>query len=168
MRPGPGDLVVGRWGARFWGRPIPCAIGRAGITADKREGDMASPAGIWRLTGGIYRADRVAPPRSGLHLAPVTHDQIWSDDPADPGYNLPARARAHPFGHENLRRADRLYDIVLFSDWNAEAVPGRGSAIFVHLWRAPRQPTAGCIAFARRDLEWILARWNRHCRIFLR
>ena len=40
-----------------------------------------------------------------------------------------------------------------------------GSAIFLHLWRGPRRPTAGCIAFRRRDLEWILARWNPRRRV---
>ena len=60
-----------------------------------------------------------------------------------------------PFGpsHEVLRRADPLYDIVLVTDWNyPEAAPGRGSAIFLHQWRRPGFPTAGCIAMARGDL----------------
>ncbi len=166
MRFGRHDMVVTRWGARFHGRRIPCAIGRAGITATKREGDMATPAGIWRLTGGLYRADRLRPVPG---LAPVGPCDIWSDDPADPDYNRHLRARAHRFSHETLRRGDRLYDLVLFSDWNApNSVAGRGSAIFVHCWRAPRFPTAGCIAFSRPDLRWILDRWSPHSRIFVR
>ena len=83
-------------------------------------------------------------------------------------YNRHIRAHGHPFSHERLRRGDRLYDIMLFSDWNRpEATPGAGSAIFVHLWRRPRFPTAGCIAFARADLAWILARWTPRSRIFV-
>ncbi len=165
MKPRRGDMVVGRWGARFHGRRIPCAIGRGGITHDKREGDGASPAGVWRLTGGLYRADRVAPVRGLARIAPR---DIWSDDPRDPAYNTLLHTPAHPYSHERLHRGDRLYDIVLFSDWNAGGVPGKGSAIFVHLWRAPRFPTAGCIAFAEPDLRWILARWTQHSRLFLR
>ncbi len=164
-------MVVNRWGARFMGRRIPCALGRGGITSQKREGDGASPAGVWRLAGGMYRADRLRAPAiaPGLPpLAPAGHRDLWSDDPRDPAYNRHIRAHAHPFSHERLRRGDSLYDIVLFSDWNRPAArPGAGSAIFVHLWRRPRFPTAGCIAFARADLAWILARWTPKSRIFV-
>lgn len=164
MRARRGDMVVGKWGARFCGRRLPCAIGRGGITTDKREGDGASPAGIWRLVGGMYRADR------GIifGLQPIGHNDRWSDDPRDLAYNQQVRAHAYPYNHERLRRADPLYDIVLFSDWNWPiAKSGKGSAIFVHLWRRPRFPTAGCIGFSRPDLEWILARLKPDTRLFI-
>jgi L,D-peptidoglycan transpeptidase YkuD (ErfK/YbiS/YcfS/YnhG family) len=58
-----------------------------------------------------------------------------------------------------MRRGDGLYDLVLMPDWNGpRAQPGAGSAIFVHVWRKPRHPTAGCVAFALADLIWIAAR----------
>jgi hypothetical protein len=63
-----------------------------------------------------------------------------------------------PFGKsaERLRRADPLYDLILPLDWNwPDAVPGKGSAIFIHQWRRPGYPTAGCLAFSRRDLVFI-------------
>ncbi|PKP67891.1 MAG: hypothetical protein CVT83_07680, partial [Alphaproteobacteria bacterium HGW-Alphaproteobacteria-5] len=51
---------------------------------------------------------------------------------------------------------DPLYDLILPLDWNwPEARPGKGSAIFIHQWRRPGHPTAGCLAFARRDLLFI-------------
>ncbi len=48
-----GALVVGPWGARFLGRRFPCSVGRGGIVpaAVKREGDGASPAGVWGCHG---------------------------------------------------------------------------------------------------------------------
>jgi L,D-peptidoglycan transpeptidase YkuD (ErfK/YbiS/YcfS/YnhG family) len=86
---------------------------------------------------------------------------VWSDDPTHDGYNQMSRC-LHPwFGHERMRRGDVLYDVVLFSDWNTvPAKPGMGSAIFIHCWKGARRPTAGCIAFARSDLLWIMARWR--------
>ena len=80
---------------------------------------------------------------------------LWSDAPDDPAYNLLVRA---PYGpsHESLRRDDPLYDIVLLTDWNfPEAVPGAGSAIFLHPWRRPGYPTEGCLAFSRSDIRWL-------------
>ncbi len=146
---------------------MPCAIGRGGIGAQKREGDGVTPAGVWRIVGGGWRADRRrAPGMAGLVALGPGHR--WSDDPRDPAYNRLLVARAHPFGHERLRRGDRLYDVVLFSDWNwPDAVAGRGSAIFLHHWRRARFPTAGCIAFAPRDLDWIMARWTPRARVFV-
>jgi L,D-peptidoglycan transpeptidase YkuD (ErfK/YbiS/YcfS/YnhG family) len=162
------DMVVTRWGARFMGRRFPVAIGRGGITAEKREGDGATPAGVWHLLHGGYRADRGARPSSGLPLDTIGPRDIWSDDPNDPDYNQWLTGTGHPYSHEALRRADPLYDLVLASDWNYPlATPGRGSAIFVHVWRRPRYPTAGCLAFRRDHLAWILARWTPRSRIIV-
>ncbi len=164
MRPCRGDMVVSKWGARFAGRRFVCSIGRGGISPEKHEGDGASPSGVWHLVGGMYRADRGVV----FGLKPAGHSDLWSDDPQDVAYNHHVRGPAYPHSHEALRRADRLYDIVLFSDWNwPDSQPGKGSAIFVHLWRRPRYPTAGCIAFSRPDLEWIMARWRPRSRIFV-
>jgi L,D-peptidoglycan transpeptidase YkuD (ErfK/YbiS/YcfS/YnhG family) len=148
----PGDIVVTRLGARFLGRSYPVTLGRAGVARDKREGDMATPAGILRITGCLYRPDRVPAALVPRWAVPVRPGDLWCDDPASPDYNRQVRA---PFAasHECLWRADPLYDLVLLTDWNRpRAVPGRGSAIFLHRWRGPAIPTAGCIAFAPRDL----------------
>lgn len=168
---GPDDLVVTKWGARFRGRRFPCSVGWGGIAAEKTEGDGVSPAGVWRLVGGGFRPDRGARPRPPgfLRIKPVGPFDIWSDDPADPNYNHGLSAPGHRFSHEKLFRADPLYNLVLFSDWNwPHAKPGQGSAIFVHAWRKPRHPTAGCIALNPGHLRWILARWTPRSRIIVR
>ncbi len=164
------DMIVTKWGARFHGRRFACAIGRGGIKAVKTEGDGVSPSGFWRIAGGRFRPDRGAQPTTGhIKFSPVLPSDIWSDDSTDPHYNHGLKARAHPFSHERLRRADRLYDIILISGWNfPDAVTAKGSAIFVHNWRRPRYPTEGCIAFAAPDLKWIIAHWSPRSRILVR
>lgn len=163
------DLVVDRQGiARYRGRLIPCAIGRGGITNDKREGDGATPEGVWRMESVHYRADRISPPVTPLPVTAIGPRDGWCDDPADAVYNqsipLPAAC-----SHERMRRGDTLYDIVVVLDHNRHPPqPGKGSAIFVHCWRAPRFPTAGCLAFTPRDLRWILARWTLRSRVIVR
>lgn len=167
--PGAHDLIVTKWGARFKGRLFACAIGKGGITASKREGDGATPAGEWRLVGGGWRADRITEPRTALPLAPLGHWDVWSDDTEHVEYNRMSRSLRPLFGHERMRRGDGLYDIVLFSDWNTTPVQsGKGSAIFVHCWKRARKPTAGCVAFKRSDLLWIIARWRPTSRIIVR
>lgn len=154
----PADLVLTPTGLRLMGRRLPCTIGRSGITRRKAEGDGATPAGIHRIMGALYRADRLAPNQVPGWALPIGPGDLWSDDPADPAYNHAVRA-PHPFSHERLRRADPMYDLILLTDWNwPQASPGRGSAIFLHTWRRQGAPTAGCIAFARADLIWIAGR----------
>jgi len=164
--PGPRDLIVTRTGLRFGGRRFPCTIGRGGVRVHKREGDGATPAGVHGLIGMLYRADRVARPADwALAIGP---GDLWSDDPADPDYNLMV-SLPHRFGHERLRRADRQYDVVILTDWNwPEGARGRGSAIFIHRWRRPGAPTAGCIGLSAAALRWIAPRISVHTRLIVR
>jgi L,D-peptidoglycan transpeptidase YkuD (ErfK/YbiS/YcfS/YnhG family) len=152
------------------GRRFPCSVGRGGIVPveAKVEGDGASPAGAWALTWLYWRADRGQRPRTALPAEPLGPQQGWAEDPEDPAYNRPI-CHPHRFPADRMARGDPLYDICAITDHNAgPAVPGAGSAIFVHLWRRPRWPTAGCIAFRRPDLEWILARWRTTSRLVIR
>jgi L,D-peptidoglycan transpeptidase YkuD (ErfK/YbiS/YcfS/YnhG family) len=161
-------LVVGPWGARFLGRRLPCAVGRGGIGAKRREGDGVTPAGVHRIERVLLRPDRPARVAAHLPTRRIGPFDGWSDDPADPAYNGPVR-RPRAFSSEALRRPDRLYDLVAALDWNRGPIaPGRGSAIFLHVWRKPRHPTAGCVAFAARDLAWVLARWTPRSRVVVR
>ncbi|MGR3634492.1 MAG: L,D-transpeptidase family protein [Shimia sp.] len=151
----PFDLVLTKRGVRYMGRYFPCAIGKGGLQSNKREGDGATPRGTHRITGLLYRADRLASPASWAH--PIGKDDLWSDASGDTAYNHHVRAPYAP-SHERLRRADPLYDMILLTDWNwPDAQPGKGSAIFLHTWRRRGFPTEGCIAF-RRDHMRIIAR----------
>ncbi|MDD7969498.1 L,D-transpeptidase family protein [Roseinatronobacter alkalisoli] len=147
------DMVLTRQGLRFMGRMWPCTIGRGGVRHDKHEGDGATPTGVHRLVGMLYRPDRIARPTDWA--TPIGPRDLWSDDPAHEDYNLIVRA-PYPFSHEALRRADPLYDLVILTDWNwPHAECGRGSAIFIHQWRRPGFPTAGCIGLSRNSLHRI-------------
>jgi L,D-peptidoglycan transpeptidase YkuD (ErfK/YbiS/YcfS/YnhG family) len=164
----PLDIVATRWGARFLNRRFPCSIGRGGITTDKREGDGASPIGTHRIVGMLYNPSRLSARQLPDWALPVGPTDLWSDDPRDENYNSQVRA-PHGFSHETLTRADPMYDLVLITDWNwPYAIPGKGSAIFIHQWRRPRYPTAGCVAFARHDLLWIANRIQPQTRLIIR
>jgi L,D-peptidoglycan transpeptidase YkuD (ErfK/YbiS/YcfS/YnhG family) len=162
------DLVVTPTGVLFRNRRFACTIGRGGITTAKREGDGGSPAGRHSFVGLLYRPDRIAATRLPDWAVPIRPDDGWSDDPQDEDYNLIIR-RPHAFSHERLWRADPMYDLILLTNWNwPYAVRGAGSAIFVHTWRSPSHPTAGCVAMARENLIWIANRIRHHSRLIIR
>ncbi len=55
--------------------------------------------------------------------------------------------------HERLHREDNIYDVIGVLGWNMDpVVPGRGSAIFVHVARADFAPTDGCVALVLPEL----------------
>lgn len=162
----PNDMVLTPQGLRFMGRLYPCTIGRGGVVSDKREGDGATPVGVHRIVGMLYRPDRMARPADWA--IPIRPGDLWSDDPSHEDYNLMVRA-PYPHSHEVLRRADPLYDLVLLTDWNWPfAQKGRGSAIFMHQWRRPGFPTEGCVALLRDHLREIAARITYQTRLIVR
>lgn len=152
------DLVVNASGTALWnGRPLRCAIGRAGIRAAKREGDGATPAGSFAMRFLLYRSDRLPAPPTDLPLRPIAPDDGWCDAPANSAYNrlirLPYSASA-----EALWRADARYDLIVPLGYNdMPVIPGLGSAVFLHLATPDFAPTAGCVALARPDLLALLA-----------
>ena len=147
-----------RWYARFRGRRLACSVGRGGIRRDKREGDGATPEGIYGLPAVFYRPDRIPVRQVPRGSIPIKRFHVWCDDQDCAEYNrFLDRKSSRGRRHERLFRADRLYDLFALVSYNwPEAVPGRGSAIFLHAWRSPRHPTAGCVAFRPKDLRWIV------------
>lgn len=140
---------------------IPAAIGRAGRTSRKREGDGATPIAAMALLSGFLRGDRVCMPPTALPLRRIGRSMLWCDQPDHTCYNRLVRA---PFrrSHEEMHRADNLYDLCLVLDWNVtERRRHRGSAIFFHLARPGYEPTAGCIAVLRRDMIRLLPHLRR-------
>jgi len=141
------------------GRSVRCALGAAGVVPAeaKREGDGTTPAGTWPLRRVLYRADRGGRPRTGLAVLEIAPDDGWCDAPGDPCYNRPVRL-PYPARAERLWREDGLYDLLVVLGHNDDPpVPGRGSAVFLHLARPDYAPTEGCVAAARADLEALLA-----------
>lgn len=139
------------------GRTYRCALGHGGVRADKEEGDGATPLAVLPLRLVYFRADRVRIPVSVVPREALAPDDGWCDDPIDRAYNtlirLPNSAR-----HEELWRADALYDVIGVLGWNDDpVVRRRGSAIFLHVARPDYGPTEGCVALALPDLLAVLA-----------
>jgi L,D-peptidoglycan transpeptidase YkuD (ErfK/YbiS/YcfS/YnhG family) len=153
---------------RFGMVSLLCRIGRAGAGALKREGDGKTPRGTLRPVRGFWRADRALPSATGLPLRATSPHDGWCDAPGHGQYNRLVRL---PFAasHEELWRADGVYDYVLELDWNRRPrIQGRGSAIFLHLMREDGGGTAGCIVVAPRHIRMVLAMLSPRTRIIVR
>ncbi len=136
-----------------------CALGRGGViaAADKREGDGATPLGVWPMLRALYRPDRGAALVTALPVATISPQDGWCDDVGDRAYNRPV-SLPYPGRCERMWREDGLYDIVVVLAHNDDPpVPGLGSAIFLHCASPAFQTTEGCVALARSELEALLA-----------
>ncbi|EJZ20987.1 hypothetical protein NE852_20805 [Rhizobium sp. Pop5] len=150
--PGSKSRAIVRLGAIT----VPAAIGRAGRTILKREGDGATPIASMKLISGFRRGERNGRLATPLDLRRIRPDMLWCDQPGSANYNRLVRA---PFGasHEEMQRSDTLYDVCLVMDWNISSrARHRGSAIFFHLIRPGYEPTAGCVAVNLRDMRRLL------------
>jgi L,D-peptidoglycan transpeptidase YkuD (ErfK/YbiS/YcfS/YnhG family) len=144
-----------------------CALGKGGVTRSKREGDGGTPRGNFQLRRLWYRTDKGPRPVCKLPIRAIRPGDGWCDAPGHRRYNKPV---ALPFtaSHERMWREDPLYDLVIEIGWNDQpAIPGRGSAIFLHIARPGYRPTEGCVALAKKDMRKLLPRLARCTRIVI-
>jgi L,D-peptidoglycan transpeptidase YkuD (ErfK/YbiS/YcfS/YnhG family) len=148
-------------------RAIRAALGRASVKPAKREGDGATPVGLFHPVRLWWRSDRLPRPRSLLPVRRIRADDAWCEDPNDRRYNRPFRRSANEPG-DRLQRADGLYDLIVEIDHNTRPrIGGRGSAVFIHVARPGFGPTAGCVALSRSDLQHLVSRLSRKTRIIV-
>jgi L,D-peptidoglycan transpeptidase YkuD (ErfK/YbiS/YcfS/YnhG family) len=138
--------------------PVKAVVGRSGFSRDKREGDGTSPAGVFRI--GPFFGNAPQPEDFKFPYRQITENDCWVDDPDSPFYNTwqtgPADGRWN--SAEELKRVGDLYKYVALIHYNIPPVPGKGSAVFFHLWRDENTPTVGCTALAEADVLSVL-RW---------
>ena len=142
---------------------LPCALGRGGRRARKREGDGATPVGCWQTgAGALSRRPRPAPRYGVCRSRPSAATMAGAMRPPTATTIGPC-ASPTPASAERLWRTDRLYDVVVVLSHNTRPrVRGGGSAIFMHVARAGYAPTEGCIALRREHLLAAAARaWAR-------
>lgn len=158
----------------FHSRRYVCALGRGGITRNKREGDGCTPAGTFNLRPALLRPDRMPNKIAEKQTGGTFPRQLlkpwdgWSDDPRDPLYNRHVKL-PHRYRHEKLWRDDRVYDVIVPLSYNdVTPQPGMGSAIFFHLATPDYAPTEGCVAVNPEDMYDILRRLTPDMEMIIR
>jgi L,D-peptidoglycan transpeptidase YkuD (ErfK/YbiS/YcfS/YnhG family) len=145
-----------------WGRGIFPADGKAG--PHKTEGDGKAPAGVFEL-GDVFGYEAQAPAGCKMPYRQATERDYFVDDITSPDYNQWVRLEDGPNepekrwkSFERMRRADNRYRLGLVVRHNMTPVePGKGSAIFMHLWEEPGTGTAGCTSMSPGSMLTLLA-----------
>ena len=146
-----GRRVAGPWRAR---------VGYNGLSAHHREGDGTTPPGTFELGPVVYGLD--PDPGVAFRYHRLGCGDWWDEDSSSTTYNTFRHVRcgtSPPFGggSEALWRVTVAYRLFAVIQYNvAPAVPGRGSAIFLHVDNG--RATNGCVSIARSRLQALLRR----------
>ena len=149
----------------YKGYKLKCSIGKSGVKNSKKEGDLATPRGIFELGLLYYRKDRNQSLKSRLKKRVIKKNMGWCNDSKCKKYN---QEIYYPFKYEaeKLYRKDKIYDILINIKYNhSPIIKERGSAIFLHLTNKKYKPTKGCVAILKKDFLKILPSINGNTKI---
>jgi L,D-peptidoglycan transpeptidase YkuD (ErfK/YbiS/YcfS/YnhG family) len=145
-------------------------VGYRGLSARHREGDGTTPLGTYAIGPTIYGVG--TDPGVRLRYHRLVCGDWWDEDPRSPTYNRfrhVACGTSPSFGggSEALWRERVAYRAFAVVQYNAApAVPGRGSAIFLHV--STGRPTNGCVSLEQSRLVFLLARLRPGAAITIR
>jgi L,D-peptidoglycan transpeptidase YkuD (ErfK/YbiS/YcfS/YnhG family) len=144
-----------------------CAIGKKGLTFNKKEGDKKTPKGTFNLDKLYYRKDRLKKPKTKISCIPILKKMGWCDDVNNKNYynKLIFINKKDKIKCEKMHRRDNSYDLVIPIKFNYKNTKlGKGSAIFIHVTKNYRG-TAGCIALKKSDFLILLKLINKNTKI---
>ena len=149
----------------YKGYKLKCCVGKSGIAAFKKEGDLATPKGTYGIDMLYYRKDRITLNKCKIKKKTIKKNMGWCDDSRSKKYNkqinFPFKYRA-----EKLYRKDKIYDLLINIKYNfSPVVKKKGSAIFLHIADKKYKPTKGCIGISKKDFLKILPLINKRTKI---
>ena len=132
----------------------------------KKEGDKRAPAGIFKI-GGAYGYAQQIKKTPYLKYHKITTKDLWVEDTNSPHYNkhlvIPHTPKTSWEKKAQMRQGDYAHALKLYIAHNdaimgGKPIPGRGSAIFFHIWRGGgSKSTAGCTTMDKAKLSQMIS-----------
>ena len=143
-----------------------CTIGKKGISYKKKEGDLITPKGQFKIKYILYRNDRVKI-ATKLKKKVIKKNMGWCDDPKSKNYNKLIKS-PYPYSYEKLYKKENIYDIILVLNYNMNPIiKNKGSAIFIHVAKKNYKKTEGCVALKKSDLLKIIKVLKRNTTVMI-
>ena len=161
-------IIIKKHFLLYKGYKLKCSIGKSGLTNFKKEGDLATPKGLFKLGLLYYRKDRIKLLKCKIKKKVIKKSMGWCNDSRSKKYN---REIYFPFKYsaEKLYRRDRIYDIFINIKYNhSPIIKKKGSAIFLHLSNKKYKPTSGCVAILKKNFLKILPLINYSTKILIK
>ncbi len=143
-----------------WIKSLPsmnAVIGKNGFSLNKKEGDLKAPAGIFRVGTAFGTVDKPSDIR--LSYKKTSKNDYWVDDVSSQDYNNWVEYEGDPYS--KWKSFERLkitsYKLAFVIEYNMNpVVKGRGSAIFLHIWKGSNISTKGCTALSEANISRLL------------
>ena len=151
----------------FQNYKVKCAIGKRGINIKKKEGDLITPKGTFKIKKLLYRRDKIGAINTNLKKTVIKKNMGWCNDIASKDYN---KLISFPFKFtaEKLYRKDNIYDLILVLNYNMNPIKkGKGSAIFIHVAKNNFKATEGCVALKKNNLKRIVKKLNKNIKVII-
>ena len=158
-------IIIKNKSLTYYDYKVKCSVGKRGIGVKKREGDLITPKGTFKITKLLYRKERVRNLKTSLKKNIIYKRMGWCDDARSKSYNklikLPFK-----YSFEKLYRRDNIYDIILVLNFNMNPIKKyKGSAIFIHVAKNNYISTKGCIAIKKKDFIPLLRKINKKTKV---
>lgn len=123
----------------------------------KVEGDGKAPAGIFMLNSAFASSEQ----NVKLPFTKLAESTECVDDVKSNHYNK--IVDKYKIGNYDWKSSEKMlavgqqYELGVFVAHNSEQIKGKGSCIFLHIWKDANSGTAGCTAMERANIEKIFA-----------
>ena len=142
-----------------------CAVGKRGIGFKKKEGDLITPKGNYKIKYIMYRKDRIKTIKSKIKRVVIKKNMGWCDDPRSKEYNKLIKLPSI-YSCEKLYKKESIYDIILVLNYNMHPVKkNKGSAIFIHIAKKNYKKTEGCVAVKKIHLLKIINKLKKNSKV---
>tara|TARA_Y100000590_G_scaffold451965_1_gene594268 strand:+ start:1269 stop:1760 length:492 start_codon:yes stop_codon:yes gene_type:complete len=162
------NIIIKKHFLLYRGYKLKCSIGKSGLSISKKEGDLATPKGLFKLGLLYYRKDRISSIKCKIAKKVIKRNMGWCNDLKSKKYN---REITFPstYSAEKLYLKKNIYDVFINIKYNYfPTIKGKGSAIFLHLCDKKYNPTKGCIALKKNDFFKILPLINKKTKILIK
>lgn len=160
-------------------------IGKNGL-GKEREGDLKTPIGLYDIGIAFGTENNIT---TKLDYYKLDENMYWVCDPNSKYYNqIVDCSKFKKYDEKNLEQINGKGEINLKKDWddsktehlieediaykyaleikyNKEAIPAKGSAIFLHCIK--NGPTAGCVSINKDSMKFVLENINRDAKIYI-
>ena len=160
-------ILINNNNLTFYDYKAKCTVGKRGIGFKRKEGDLITPKGKYKIKYILYRKDRIKRIQSKIKKIAIKKNMGWCDDTQSPKYNKIIKLPSSN-SYEKLYKKENIYDIILVLNYNMNpTIKGKGSAIFIHVARKNYDKTEGCIALNKRDLLKILKQLKKNTEVMI-
>ena len=142
-----------------------CAIGKRGIGLKRKEGDLITPKGNYKIKYIMFRKDRIKNIKSKVKKIEIKKNMGWCDDPRSKEYNKIVKLPS-VYSHEKLYKKENVYDIIIVLNYNMHPIiKNKGSAIFIHVAKKNYKKTEGCVAVEKKRLLKIIKELKKNTEV---